>query len=55
MDVAIKHLKHCPITKGDIMAADDIFGPNLGSLTGKTVPVLTHMSRQEWIQCHLTS
>ena len=37
MDVAIKHLKHCPITRGDILAPDDIFGPNLGSLRGKTV------------------
>ena len=36
MDVAIKHLRDCPVTRSDISAADDIFGPNLGSLKGKT-------------------
>ena len=36
-DVAISHLRNCPITKEDMRAADDIFGPNLGSLKGKTV------------------
>ena len=36
MDVAIKHLHDCPITTSDISTADDIFGPNLGSLKGKT-------------------
>jgi hypothetical protein len=30
-------LRNCPITKGDVAAAEDILGPNLGSLKGKTV------------------
>ena len=37
MDVAIKHLKHCPITKGDILESNNIYRPNLGSLMGKMV------------------
>ena len=37
MDMVVKHLKHYPIAKGNIMAADNIFGPNLGSLKGKIV------------------
>ena len=37
MDVAINHIKNCPITKSDILAAEDIFRLNLGSLRGKTV------------------
>ena len=36
-EVAIHHLHDCPISKGDIQVADDILGPNLGSLKGKTV------------------
>ena len=30
-------LPNCPVTKRDIMAAEDIFGPDLGILKGKTV------------------
>ena len=37
MDVAVTHLKGCSITRGDVIAAEDIFGPNLGALKGKTV------------------
>ena len=37
MDVTVSHLKGSPLTKSDIKAAEDIYGPNLGTLKGKTV------------------
>ena len=37
MDVAVSHLMGCPVTKADVRAAEDIYGPNLGALKGKTV------------------
>ena len=37
LDVAVTQLKGCSITRGDVIEAEDIFGPNLGALKGKTV------------------
>ena len=33
----IPHLEGCPVTYKDVQIVDDIYGPNLGSLKGKTV------------------
>jgi Reverse transcriptase (RNA-dependent DNA polymerase) len=37
-----KLLKNCPVTREDIMAAEHIFGPDVGSLRGKTVRRAPH-------------
>ena len=37
MDVSIEYLQNCPVTRRDIHIAKDIYGPNLGSLKGKTI------------------
>eukprot|EP00957_Ditylum_brightwellii_P193795 14757731-Ditylum_brightwellii.AAC.1 len=36
-DQVIEHLKNCPITKSDVVAAENIFKTNLGNLNCKTV------------------
>ena len=40
-------LPDCPVTKADIMAAEDIFGPEVGILKGKTTRRNPHTIRQE--------
>ena len=34
--VCLRHLKNCPVTQGDALIAQDIFGRNLGSLKWKS-------------------
>ena len=46
-------LPNCPITRDDIQAAEDIFGPDVGGLKGKTVRrpphrVETHLEAVPW-------
>lgn len=36
-DDVIRELCDCPVTRQDIQAAEDTFGPNLGALKGTTV------------------
>ena len=35
-EVVTKYMIDCPVTQHDIKVAEDMFGPNLGSLKGKT-------------------
>jgi hypothetical protein len=38
-------LPNCPITRSDIITVDDIFGPDVGSLKGKTTRSTPHKVR----------
>jgi hypothetical protein len=40
-------LPNCPLTRADILAAEDILGPNLGSLKGETARRGNDHSRAE--------
>jgi hypothetical protein len=44
--VSERLLNNCPVTKADIVAAEDIFGPELGCLKGKTTRRKPAMVRQ---------
>ena len=43
--VSSNQLPNCPITKADILAVEHIFGPDVGSLKGKTVRSRPHVAR----------
>jgi hypothetical protein len=42
--VTLNQLPNCPLTKADIIAAEHIFGPDIGSLKGKTVRRRPHLA-----------
>ncbi|GKY97397.1 hypothetical protein MPSEU_000698200 [Mayamaea pseudoterrestris] len=41
--VTSNQLPNCPVTKADILAAEHIFGPDVGSLKGKTTRRASHL------------
>lgn len=43
--VTSNQLRNCPVTRADIMAAEHIFGPDVGSLKGKTVRRRPHLAK----------
>jgi hypothetical protein len=43
--VSTNQLPNCPVTKADILAAEHIFGPDVGSLKGKTMRRRPHLAK----------
>jgi hypothetical protein len=43
--VTANQLPNCPVTRADILAAEHIFGPDVGSLMGKTVRRKPHLAK----------
>ena len=43
--VTSNQLPNCPVTRADIIAAEHIFGPDVGSLEGKTVRRSPHLAK----------